>query len=94
MDEFDALDTAVIALSQEDKDLESAARFVKGMPEPVPFDVVFDFDRKKSAVYDRTTAYLIDEHGVVRQVFPMLIHFRPSWDAILGEVRALAAAEK
>ena len=64
------------------------------MPDPLPCEIVFDFERGASARYDRTTAYLIDEHGMVRQVFPMLIHFRPSWEAILGEVRALAAEEE
>ena len=40
-------------------------------------------------MFDRTTAYFIDSEGVVRQVFPMLIHSRPSWDAILGEIERL-----
>lgn len=58
--------------------------------EPFPFEVVADLDRQISHGYDRTTAYLIDKRGVVRQVFPMLIHFRPSWKAVLGEVEKLA----
>jgi hypothetical protein len=81
------LKTRVIGLSQEDTELASAAKFVKGLPAERPFEVVFDFNRERTAAYDRTTAYLIDGRGVVRQVFPMLIHARPSWEAILGELR-------
>ena len=50
------------------------------------FDIVADLNRKKTKRYHRTTAYLIDKTGVVRQVFPMLVHSRPSWKAILGEM--------
>lgn len=42
---------------------------------------------------DRTTAYLVDADGVVRQIFPMTIHHRPSWRALLGELDALLAGE-
>ncbi len=90
MDELEALNTVVVGLSQEDKDLASAGKMAKGWPDPLPFELVFDFDRAVTKAYDRTSAYLIDEQGVVRQVFPMLIHHRPSWEALLGEVRGLA----
>ena len=38
------------------------------------------------------TAYLIDKTGIVRQIFPMKIHQRPSWKAVLREVDALNQA--
>ena len=80
---------AVIAVAQEDKDLESHGKFLKNFKTPPPFDIVADLDRQATARYDRTTAYLIDKQGVVRQVFPMLIHHRASWQAILHEVDRL-----
>lgn len=86
-DEFTKRDTVVIAIAQEDTDLESHGKFLKkfGSSGP-PFDIVADLNRKRTKRYDRTTTYLIDKTGVVRQVFPMLIHARPSWKAILGEM--------
>ena len=88
---FEALDTVVVALSQEDDDLALAA----GMAETVdaPFAFAFDLERQKSVAYDRTTAYLIDKRGVVREIFPMIIHARPSWKIILREVERMVAAD-
>ncbi len=83
----------VVAIAQEDESLEEHGRILKKLKEP-PFDVVADLDREITTTYDRTTAYLIDKEGVVRQVFPMLIHARPSWDAILGEIETLVAEQK
>ncbi len=89
-DEFTKLDTVVVAISQEDKTLKTHAQFLTKFGDGPPFDIVADLKRKKTKRYDRTTAYLIDKEGVVRQVFPMLISARPSWKAILGEVELLA----
>ncbi len=89
--EFEARDVAVIAIAQEDKDLESHARFLKGFGGTPPFDIVADLDRAETQAYDRTTAYFVDKEGVVRQVFPMIIHNRPSWSAILDEIDDLLA---
>ena len=55
------------------------------------FDVVADLNREQTLEYDRTTAYLIDKQGVVRQIFPMIIHARPSWEVVLDEVQRLPA---
>lgn len=85
-DEFTGRDTIAIAVSQEDKNLDSAAGFLKHFKPAPPFDILADFERSKTPRYDRTTAYLIDKKGVVRQIFPMLIHHRANWKAILGEV--------
>ena len=89
-DEFTKLDTTVIAIAQEDKTLKTHARFLKNFGDGPAFDIVADLKRKNTKRYDRTTAYLIDKEGVVRQIFPMLIHSRPSWRAILHEVELLA----
>lgn len=86
-DEFTKRETVVIAVAQEDTDLESHGKFLKKFGSSGPsFDIVADLNRKKTKRYHRTTAYLIDKTGVVRQVFPMLIHSRPSWKAILSEM--------
>lgn len=57
-------------------------------PKP-EFKIVADLNHKKTKKYKRTTAYLIDKEGIVRQVFPMMIRHRPSWKAILSEVEKL-----
>ena len=84
-DEFEARDTVVVALSQEDVDLakagEMAARFA-----PRRFEIVHDLERRETPTYDRTTTYLIDERGIVREIFPMIIHARPSWRILLREL--------
>ena len=80
---------SIIALSQEDKEMDSAVRFLKGWtPEP-EFPIVADFNRAVTAPYDRTSAFLIDDKGVVRQVFPMLIHMRATAGSILREIDRL-----
>lgn len=79
-----------MAVSQEDDDLAKAARFLKGFGPSPAFPIVADLGRAKTKMLDRTTAYFVDEHGVVQQVFPMLIHSRPDLDALLGEIKRLS----
>jgi len=88
-DEFTKHDTVVVAVSQEDTDLKTAGTFLKHFKPKPPFDIVADLDRRRTKAYDRTTAYLIDKEGIVRQIFPMLIRSRASWRAILHEVERL-----
>ena len=89
--EFESRDIAVIAIAQEDKDLESHGKFLAPFGEDgPPFEIVADLNREQTIAYDRTTAYLIDKQGVVRQVFPMLIHHRATWKAILHEADRLS----
>lgn len=89
-DEFTRRDTVVIAVAQEDTDLPSHGQFIQKFPSPPGFDIVADIGRKETPRYDRTTAYLIDKQGVVRQVFPMLIRSRPTMKALLNEVERIA----
>lgn len=89
--DFEALGVSAVAVSQEDKDLASAQRFLRGWDPPPPFPIVADFERRVTTAYDRTTAYLIDADGVVRQVFPMLIHMRATGRALVREAQALLA---
>ena len=88
-DEFRKRETVVIAVAQEDTDLESHGTFLKHFGDGPPFAIVADVNRKQTPRYDRTTAYLIDKKGIVREIFPMLIHSRASWRAILHEVDKL-----
>lgn len=88
-DEFEKRDTVVIAVAQEDKDLKSHGQILSHFKPKPRFEIVADLNREKTGQYKRTTAYLIDKQGVVRQVFPMLIHSRPSWYAILSEIDRL-----
>lgn len=85
-DEFKSRDTVVIAVAQEEKDLKSHAKIYNRF-KPAPwFDIVADINRSQTSAYKRTTAYLIDKKGAVCQIFPMLMHNRPSWRAILNEI--------
>lgn len=93
-EDFLALDTVAIAVFQEDTELVEAnyrpflARF-----DPLPlFDLVVDVNRAATAAYERTTTYLVDRDGIVRQIFPTIIHARPSWKAILPSVERLNAS--
>jgi len=78
-------------VSQEDKEVsEEKYRPFLARLQPVPyFDVLIDANRVATPTLDRTTAYLIDKQGVVRQIFPMIIHARPSWRAFLPEIERL-----
>ncbi len=90
-DEFEKRDTVVIAIAQEDTDLESHGKIYNRFKPAPRFDIVADVNRAQTQAYKRTTAYLIDKKGIVRQVFPMLIHHRPSWRAILNEIDRISA---
>lgn len=88
-DQFEKRDTVVIAIAQEDKDLKSHGQFLSRFGSDRPFDIVADIGRKLTKKYDRVTTYLIDKEGIVRQIFPAMIHMRPSWQAVLNEIDAL-----
>jgi len=79
----------VIAVAQEDRDLESHAKFLERFPAPPPFDIVAYLGRAATKRYDRTTTYLIDRDGIIRQVFPQTVRERASWEAVLGEIERL-----
>ena len=65
-DEFEALDVVVVAVAQEDKDLESHGRFRQHFkPEP-RFEIVADLRRADTGNYQRTSTYLIDKKGKIR----------------------------
>lgn len=81
----------VVAVSQEDTALEDFAAMPARFPNRA-FPILADLNRAETEAYDRATAYLIDKEGVVRQVFPMIIHARPSWRVVLDEVARITGA--
>jgi peroxiredoxin len=85
-DEFERRDTVVIAIAQEDTDLDKHAQMAAKIKPKPRFEIVADLNRAKTGAYDRITAYLIDKNGRVRQIFPMLVRTRPSWEAVLNEI--------
>jgi len=88
--ELEKRDTVAIAISQEDTDLKSARKFMKAFKGKTPrFAIAADFNRKATPKYDRTTTYFVDKSGVVRQVFPMSISHRASWDTVISEIDRL-----
>jgi len=88
-DRVEALDAVVIAIAQEDQDLESHGKFYANFkPEP-RFELCADLDRAETGRYERTSTYMIDKDGRVLQVFPQLIHYRAHWDGILRECERL-----
>ena len=90
-DAFEERDIVVIAVAQEDQDLDSHGRFLQHFdPEP-RFVIAADLERTDTRRYERTSTYLIDESGVVRQVFPQLVHHRAAWPAILNEAERILA---
>lgn len=85
-DEVESRDTVAIAVAQEDTDLESHAKFLRHFDPGPRFELACDVGRVATAKYERTSTYLIDRDGIVRQEFPSLIHHRPDWTSILGEL--------
>ena len=82
--------TMAIAISQEDTSLENFGKFQKSGFDPAPrFEIVADLNRAATQRYDRTSVYLIDTEGIVREIFPMLIHYRANWDGIIDEIARL-----
>jgi len=93
-EQFEALDTVVIAVAQEDTDLEKHGQFAsKFKPEP-KFVLVADLNRKDTTAYDRVTTYIIDKDGVVRQILPHLLRKRGDWEAALGEVIRIESEDR
>ena len=76
-------------------DLASHAKFLAAFgPQGPRFEIVADLGRAETPAWDRVTSYLIDEQGLVREIFPMIIHGRANWPAILREVEQLHASQE
>ena len=81
----------VIAIAQEDESLENHAKILPKLGQDLPFEVVADLNREATEAYDRTTTYLIDMDGTVREIFPALIHMRPTWFSVLHRLEEIQA---
>ncbi len=88
-DEFTSRETVVIAIAQEDTDLSSHGLIHQNLKPNPRFEIVADLNEETIEKYDRATAYLIDRQGIVRQVFPMAIQHRPSWWAVINEIKRI-----
>ena len=80
---------AVVPISQEDPSVASFRQVEGKLPADPPFRVLGDINRRSAPRLARTTAYLLDEDGFVRQVFPMSTYARANWWAILNEIDRL-----
>jgi len=92
-DAFEAQGLQVIAVAQEDTSLENHGKFHAHFAPAPRFEIVADIGRVATQPYGRTRTYLIDEAGVVRQVFPHLLHHRATWKAVLNESKRVLAEE-
>ncbi len=68
-------------------------KILEKFPEDLPFQLVADVDQEQTKSYDRTTTYLIDKEGVVREIFPAMIHMRPTWHSVLNRLDEILGAE-
>lgn len=84
-----------MAISQEDQEGFAAqySNFLRPLELGDGFRMGVDVQRAKTTAYDRTTAYFIDARGIVRQIFPMIIHARPSGSILRDEVAAILKAD-
>ena len=85
-DEVLSREAVTIAIAQEDTDRDSHAKFLSHFGGSPRFEIAYDVNREQTQKYERTSTYLIDRDGIVRQEFPSLIHHRPDWTSILGEL--------
>ena len=88
---FEELGVAVVAVSQEEKDLSKAPQMARQTG--ASFPVVHDVNRATAPQLDRTNAYFLDAKGVVRQVFPMSAYLRPSTALVLDEIERILQAD-
>ena len=92
-DDVEALGLSVVALSQEDESLDRYGSFLSRFGDGPRFPITADLGRRATPRYDRVSAYLVDRERRVRQIFPMVIHTRPSWESILAEAERVLAAD-
>ena len=89
-DDFESRDIVVIAIAQEDKDLESHAKFLQHFKPSPRFEIVADLNRAETSKYGRTTTYLIDKEGVVQY---QVVNNRPLGRSVEEMVRMVDALQ-
>ncbi len=83
-----------MVVAQEEKTLEDLGKIHKRFKPTPKFPVLADIGYKQTKDYDRVSMYLIDKQGRVAQVFDSLVHYRPPWNVVLAELRALHARQQ
>ena len=91
MEDFERLGVTIVALSQEDDDVEGFRKIGKALPD-LPFPIIGDIDRLALPGLERTTAYYVGRDARVRQVFPMETYRRADLGAIRREIVRLREA--
>ena len=89
-DEFEERNTVVVAVTSEERTMEEHAKIAHHLEVAPRFEHAPDFGYRATRAYERTASYLIDEQGIVREIFPMEIYGRaPWWSVLAGLDRAL-----
>ena len=71
-------------MAQEDKDAASHGKILAAITSGPRFEIGADLGHRQTRRYHRTTTYLLDGDGVVREVFPMTVRQRAPWTAVLA----------
>ena len=90
-EEMDKRNTAVIAISNEEKSIEDHAKVLRRFNQQPKFSIGGDINREKTTRLARTGMYFVDMQGVVRQVFASEIYRRPPWWAVFNEMDRILA---
>lgn len=87
--EFEKRDTVVLAIANEEQTLAANVKIRDHLGGDPHFLNAVDLGFSSRDRFERTTSYLVDKEGVVRQVFPMEVYQRAPWWALLKEVDKL-----
>lgn len=69
--------------------MAKASGILDGLEVAPEYPILVDVNREGTPRFERTTVYLIDEEGVVRQVLPMMTHMRATAGVLLAEMDRL-----
>ena len=87
--EVESRDFEVVAMANEEQSLLAHMKVLGEFDSLPPFPLAVDINRQQTQAYERTTAYLIDPAGVIRQIFPMEVYDRAPWWPLLNEIDRL-----
>ena len=91
LDEFDAMNTDIIAIAQREKDPATMARVQTLVGDGITF--VTDVDEVSTKTFPLFVSMIIDDEGVLRTAIPGTKSARARTDVILAEVAAVADME-
>jgi hypothetical protein len=90
--EFEERGVQVLAIAKETGDLSELEKTAARFPDR-PFVLLGAVEGRGVERYARTTGYLLDSDGIVKQVFPMETYNRPRWWAVLHEIDRIFGEE-